>query len=89
MEPTDYLPRCTSELDCSETVYRQAHEFRNKIADTTYPSGKHPAGLAAAALYAATCETGDRVTQQEISKVTDITCMTIRTHYRNVLDYDE
>lgn len=85
-DPTAYLPRFTSELDCSETVHRQARAFLESVTDTTYISGKHPAGLAAAALYAATCETGERCTQQEISDVADVTTMTIRTHYRDFLD---
>lgn len=84
--PTAYLPRFTSELDCSEAVHRQARAFLESVAGTSYTSGKHPAGLAAAALYAATCETGERCTQQEIGDVADVTTMTIRTHYRDFLD---
>lgn len=85
-DPTAYLPRFTSELDCSEATRRQAREFLESVTDTHYTSGKHPAGLAASALYAATCVTGDRHTQQEIGNVADVTAMTIRTHYRDFLD---
>ncbi len=89
IEPTDpmaYLPRFTSALECSEETHRQAHNLLEDVVGTTFTNGKHPAGLAASALYAATCETGERLTQQEISDVSDITCMTIRTHYRDFLD---
>ncbi len=85
-DPTAFLPRFASELDCTEAVHRQAHDLLDSVAGTTYTSGKHPAGLAAAALYASACLTGERITQQAISDVSDITCMTIRTHYRDFLD---
>lgn len=85
-DPTDLLPRFTSELDCSEAVHRQARAFLESVAGTTYTSGKHPAGLAASALYAATCETGERITQETIGDVADVTTMTIRTHYRDFLN---
>lgn len=85
-DPTSYLPRFASELDCSEGVHRQAHDILETVAGTTYMSGKHPAGLAAAALYASACIDGEKLTQREISNVADITRMTIRTHYRALID---
>ncbi len=84
-DPTEYLPRFTSDLDCSQAVQRRAYDLLETVAGTTFTSGKHPAGLAAAALYAATCLTGERVTQEEIGEASDVTPMTIRTHYRELL----
>ncbi len=86
-DPTAFLPRFASGVDCSETVHRQAHDLLESVAGTTYTSGKNPAGLAAAALYASACLTGERITQQEISSVADITSMTIRTHYRDLIEH--
>ncbi len=85
-DPTAFLPRFASELDCTEAVHRQAHDLLEAVAGTTYTSGKNPAGLAAAALYASACLTGERITQQEISNVADITSMTIRAHYRELIE---
>lgn len=85
-DPTAYLPRFASELECSETVHRQAHDLLETVSGTTYTSGKHPAGLAAAALYASACLSGEKLTQREISNVADITRMTIRTHYQALID---
>ncbi|WP_330630778.1 transcription initiation factor IIB [Halocatena halophila] len=84
-DPTAYLPRFCSALECPQSVQRQAHDLLETVAGTTFTSGKHPAGLAAAALYASACLTGERITQQEISNVSDITSMTIRTHYRELM----
>lgn len=85
-DPTAFLPRFVSGLDCSQAVHRQAHDLLEAVAGTTYTSGKNPAGLAAAALYASACLTGERITQREISNVADITSMTIRTHYRELIE---
>lgn len=84
-DPTSYLLRFASELDCSESVHRQARALLNTVTGTTYMSGKHPAGLAAAALYASACLDGEKISQHEISEVADITSMTIRTHYRDLI----
>ncbi len=89
IEPTNpiaYLPRFSSQLDCSQAVHRQARDHLESVVGTQYTSGKRPAGLAAAALYAASYETDKRLTQQEISNVADVTRMTIREHYRELLD---
>ncbi len=85
-DPTAYLPRFTSELECSQAVHRQAHDLLESVVGTAYTSGKNPIGLAAAALYASACLTGERITQQAIGNVAGVTEMTIRTHYRDFLD---
>lgn len=86
IEPTAYLPRFASELDCSTETQRVAHDILKTINGTAYTAGKNPVGLAAAALYASSCLTGERITQEEVSEVSDISCMTIRTHYRELRD---
>ncbi len=85
-DPKDYLPRFGSELDCSRETQRTAYEILQIITGTAYMGGKNPAGLAAAALYSATCETNERITQQAISEVAGVSCMTIRTHYQELRD---
>ncbi len=89
IEPTDpiaYLPRFTSKLDCSQATHRKTRELLEGVVGRHYTSGKSPVGLAAAALYAGSCLTGDPLTQQEISDVANVTTMTIRTHYREFLN---
>lgn len=86
IDPTAYLPRFASELDCSTETQRVAHNILKTVTDTAYTAGKNPVGLAAAALYASSCLTGERITQEEVSEVSDISCMTIRTNYRELRD---
>lgn len=84
-DPTAYLPRFASECDCSITVQRQARDLLETVAGTTYMSGKSPVGLAAAALYAGAHLTDEPLTQREVSAVADVTRVTIRNHYRELL----
>lgn len=84
-DPTEYLPRFASKCGCSETVQRQAHDLLTTISGTTYPSGKSPVGLAAAALYASALLTDDPLTQSTIAEAADVTRVTIRKHYRELL----
>jgi transcription initiation factor TFIIB len=88
-DPTAYLPRFASELDCSTAVQRQARDLLDSVSGTAYLSGKNPVGLAAAALYASAQLIDEQLTQREISAVADITRMTIRSHYRELINHYE
>jgi transcription initiation factor TFIIB len=84
-DPTAYLPRFASECNCSDTVQRQAHDLLTAVTGTPYMSGKSPVGLAAAALYASAHLADEPLTQRDISAVADVTRVTIRNHYRELL----
>lgn len=84
--PESYLPRYTSELDCSDVIERRAHELLEAARRDGVHSGKNPVGLAAAAIYAAGLVTGDQLTQTEISSVTDVSAVTIRNRYPELLE---
>jgi transcription initiation factor TFIIB len=84
-DPTAYLPRFASACDCSEAVHRQARDLLGAVAGTPYMSGKSPVGLAAAALYAAALVIDERLTQGELADVADVTRVTIRNHYRELI----
>jgi transcription initiation factor TFIIB len=89
-DPRDYLPRFASELECSTALRRQAHTLLTFVVDTPYMSGKNPVGLAAAALYAASQLTDESLTQDAISDIAGVTVVTIRNHYRELLEqHDE
>ena len=52
-------------------------------------SGKSPVGLAAAAIYAASLLTNEKVTQSEVSEVANISEVTIRNRYHELLEAEE
>ena len=86
-DPMAYLPRFVSDLDCSEAVHRQARDLLAAVTGTTYMSGKNPVGLAAAALYASAQLADVQLTQREVSAVADVTRVTIRSHYRELITH--
>ncbi len=85
-DPTNYLPRFVSDLDLSDEVERGARQLLDTARTENLLSGKSPVGLAAAAIYAASLLAEEMVTQQEVSAVADISEVTIRNRYRELLD---
>ncbi|WP_248896992.1 transcription initiation factor IIB [Haloplanus halobius] len=85
-DPEQYVPRFASELDLSEEAARQARELLRSSRDRGVHSGKSPVGLAAAAIYAAALLTNETVTQSEVSEVANISEVTIRNRYKELLE---
>jgi transcription initiation factor TFIIB len=85
-DPEQYVPRFASELDLSEEASRQARELLRASREQGVHSGKSPVGLAAAAVYAAALLTNETVTQSEVSEVANISEVTIRNRYKELLE---
>ncbi|MCU4719541.1 transcription initiation factor IIB [Halapricum hydrolyticum] len=88
-DPAKYLPRFASELEVPETVERRARELLETGKSQGVHSGKSPVGLAAGALYAGSLLTNERITQQTIADETDVSEVTIRNRYQELLDAHE
>ena len=85
-DPTSYVPRFVSDLGLSDEVERQARDLLESAKREGIYSGKSPVGLAAAAVYAAGLLTNDRVTQNQVSEVANISEVTIRNRYHELLE---
>ncbi|WP_248515908.1 transcription initiation factor IIB [Salinarchaeum laminariae] len=85
-DPEQYVPRFVSELELSEEVERRARKLLKTAKDEGIHSGKSPVGLAAAAVYAASLLTNEKVTQNEVSRVANISEVTIRNRYHELLE---
>ncbi|MFB6070890.1 MAG: transcription initiation factor IIB family protein [Halanaeroarchaeum sp.] len=85
-DPANYVPRFVSDLGLSEDVERQARRLLESAKDAGLHSGKSPVGLAAAAVYAASLLANERVTQNEVSEVANISEVTIRNRYHELLE---
>jgi len=85
-DPKSYVPRFVSDLELSDESERQARELLDAGEESAILSGKSPVGLAAAAVYAAALLTNEKVTQSEVSEVADISEVTIRNRYKELLD---
>jgi len=84
--PRELRPRFCSELDLPDEVERRARELLTAAEDAGITSGKSPVGLAAAAVYAASLLTNERITQSEVSDVANISEVTIRNRYHEILE---
>ncbi|MFQ3294563.1 MAG: transcription initiation factor TFIIB [Halobacteriales archaeon] len=84
-DPEKYLPRFVSALDVSSETESLARELLETSREANVHSGKSPVGLAAAAIYAAGRLTNEHVTQSEIADVADVSEVTIRNRYQEML----
>ena len=85
-DPESYVPRYASDLDLPDDVERRARELIEAARQSGVLSGKSPVGIAAAAVYAAALLTNEKVTQSEVSEVADVSEVTIRNRYKELLD---
>ncbi len=85
-DPNSYVGRFASDLDLSDEAERTARDLLNAAKEQAVHSGKSPVGLAAAAVYAAPLITNEEITQEEVSNVTDVSEVTIRNRYHELLE---
>jgi transcription initiation factor TFIIB len=88
-DPESYVPRFASDLDLSDESERRARELLSNAKEAGIHSGKSPVGLAAAAVYAASLLTNEKVTQSEVSEVANISEVTIRNRYHELLEAED
>jgi transcription initiation factor TFIIB len=84
--PSDYIPKFASDLKLSGRVEAKAQEILKQAVDNELTSGRGPTGVAAAALYIASIQAGERRTQREASEVAGITEVTIRNRYKELIE---
>ncbi|EMA42613.1 transcription initiation factor IIB [Halobiforma nitratireducens] len=85
-DPERYVPRFVSELDLSGEIERRARALLRAAKEEEVHVGKNPVGLAAAAVYAATVDAEETVTQLAVSEVSEISKVTIRNRYQELLE---
>jgi transcription initiation factor TFIIB len=88
-DPESYVPRFASELGLSEECEIRARQLLKSAKEQGVHSGKSPVGLAAAAVYAASLLTNEKTTQSAVSDVADISEVTIRNRYHELLEAEQ
>ncbi len=88
-DPEQYVPRFASSLDLSDEAEMRAKSLLENAKQKGVHSGKSPVGLAAAAVYAASLLTNEKTTQAAVSEVADISEVTIRNRYHELLEAEE
>jgi len=88
-DPESYVPRFASGLELSDEAEHRARSLLQNAKEKGVHSGKSPVGLAAAAVYAAALLTNEKTTQAAVSEVADISEVTIRNRYHELLEAEE
>jgi len=78
----DFVPRFASQLDLSPKVGERAMALVNRVKDIKMLEANSPVGIAAGAIYLASEELDVPVTQAQIARLTGVSEVTIRKHYR-------
>lgn len=89
IEPTDpsrYVSRFAEELNVDDETIQEAMEILEVVLDKGLHAGKAPTAVAAGVLYAAGQLTNEKLTQNEVARVADVSNVTIRSRYQEQLE---
>lgn len=89
VDPRQFVPRFCSELDVSLEVQHKAIEIIDNAVAEGKHAGKSPTGVAGAAIYIASMQRGKELTQEDIASVVQVTPVTIRKRYQDLLSVVE
>lgn len=82
--PEDYVQSFCSKLDLSSKTIQKVYELLQEATEKELVDGKSPTGVTAAAIYIA-CQLESQIrTQLEISKISNVTEVTIRNRYKEL-----
>ncbi len=84
--PQDYIPRFCSKLKLGNNVVNKTITILKKATKKELTSGRGPSGMAAAAIYIASVNCGERITQREVSEIAGVTEVTIRNRYKELAE---
>ncbi len=83
-DPSQYVPKFAVALKLGPSVQEEAVKLIKKAVKKGLISCRGPTGVAAAALYIASAEHGEKRTQKEVADVAGVTEVTIRNRYREL-----
>jgi transcription initiation factor TFIIB len=81
-----FIPRYTSALGLNSDIEKCAIKILQNHLRKVPNSGKNPKGLCAGAIYFASKMKNSGVTQKEIGEVVDITEVTLRSRYKDIIE---
>lgn len=84
-DPSQYIPRIASKTKLSQRTQNQAMRVILQAKAKHAVVGKSPLGMAAAALYIAAKTTEEPVTQRELAAAAEVTEVTVRNRYKNLI----
>ena len=85
LRPSQYITKFSNQLTMQGKVEEIAHKILASAKELKLTSGRGPTGIAAAASYIASVLTGERKTQREIAEIAQVTEVTIRNRYKELV----
>jgi transcription initiation factor TFIIB len=86
LRPSQYITKFSNQLTMQGKVEEIAHKILKAAKELKLTSGRGPTGIAAAASYIASVLTGERKTQREIAEIAQVTEVTIRNRYKELVE---
>ena len=86
VKPSQYVTKFSNQLTMQGKVEEIAHKILTAAKELKLTSGRGPTGIAAAASYIASVLTGERKTQREIAEIAQVTEVTIRNRYKELVE---
>ena len=86
VKTSQYISKFSNQLTLQGTAEEIAHSILVTAKELKLTSGRGPAGIAAAASYIASVLTGERKTQREIAEIAQVTEVTIRNRYKELVE---
>ncbi|MBT8171675.1 transcription initiation factor IIB [Candidatus Bathyarchaeota archaeon] len=86
LKPSQYITKFSNQLTMQGKVEEIAHKILASAKEQKLTSGRGPTGIAAAASYIASVLTGERKTQREIAEIAQVTEVTIRNRYKELVE---
>jgi transcription initiation factor TFIIB len=86
IKPSQYITKFSNQLTMQGKVEEIAHKILKAAKELKLTSGRGPTGIAAAASYIASVLTGERKTQREIAEIAQVTEVTIRNRYKELVE---
>lgn len=85
-DPRTFIPSIVSNLKLSQKVYMLSSKIIEHLKRHGLVEGKDPAGIAAAVVYIASIVLDEKKTQKEVARAANVTEVTIRNRYRDIID---
>jgi transcription initiation factor TFIIB len=86
LKPGQYITKFSNQLTMQGKVEEIALKILGTAKELKLTSGRGPTGIAAAASYIASVLTGERKTQREIAEIAQVTEVTIRNRYKELVE---
>jgi len=85
MKPRQYVSKFSNQLTMQGNVEKVASKILVAASELKMTCGRGPKGIAAAASYIAAALTGEQMTQREIAEIAQVTEVTIRNRYKEMI----